>query len=319
MKLKIRSTAGTVVLNFEENTLVKDLTATLLEKHFPSASIASYKFGYPPKHINALAELTLEEAGVKPNDQIIASDESGADNFTVKDTGDKVKDTRDKPNKTAESFDIPYVKIPQLSSNLILRNVPDDNSCLFNAVSLAFLGTVDWKQMNLRGVVAETIRNSPEIYTAEILDRPNEEYCTWIQKPESWGGAIELGILSKHLDIRIVTYDIELGQSITFQDEALPPSRFIILIYSGIHYDTVVVNSTLSTNRNGDVGLWAQDLGITSACHKLVELLQTKNYVTNTTTFRVRCLDCYKVLVGETGASRHANEMGHFRFGEVDK
>lgn len=311
MKIKIRSTAGTAVVEVAETMSVLDMTRQVLADHFPGGSIASYKYGFPSKSIDSHSEISLKDAGVRPNDQLLASSEDGSDSHTV-----KAQTTSSTPAK-APPPDMAYVHIPEQSTNLILRNVPDDNSCLFNAVSLALTGSIDWKALNLRGIVADTIRRSPELYTEAILGRSLEDYCLWIQKSESSGGAIELGILSKHLNVRIMAYDIDLGSPITFQDEVSPPTLFIALVYSGIHYDTLVVNSILSTNRAGDLGKWDDDIGITAAADKLVKLLQSKNYATNTTKFRIRCLECYEVLVGEMGASRHANSTGHFRFGEV--
>lgn len=312
MKLKIRSTKGVAVLEISEEESVKTLTLNLSKDYFPGSTVISYKYGYPPKTVDASAEFTLKEAGIRNNDQIVAIDEDGGSSYTAPAKVSKVQTPK------AVSSEIPHVFVPELSTNLILRNVPDDNSCLFSSISLALTGTIDWKLLDLRRVVAETIRKSPHIYTTEILERPIEQYCDWIQKPESWGGAIELGILAKHLNIRITTYDIDLGQPITFQDESNPATRFIVLIYSGIHYDAIVTNEVLTTNKSGDIGVWDSSTSLSAACEKLVKLLQSKNYATNTTKFRVRCLDCYEILVGEQGASRHANSTGHFRFGEVN-
>lgn len=311
MKLKIKSTAGAAVVEVTENMSVLDMTRQIFANKFPNVSIASYKYGFPSKSISALSQLSLKDAGVRPNDQLLACNEDGSNSHSVK----LINSTS--PTDKGPSSDIPHVFIPEQSANLILRNVPDDNSCLFNAISLAVTGSIDWQRLNLRGIVAETIRRSPEVYSEAILGRPLEDYCVWIQKPESWGGAIELGILSKHLDIRIVAYDIDLGSPITFQDETNPPALFIALVYSGIHYDTLVVNPVLSMDKARDLGKWDDDDGITSAAERLVKLLQSKNYATNTTKFRVRCLECFEVLVGEMGASRHANRTGHYRFGEV--
>lgn len=311
MKLKIRSTKGTAVLEISEDVSVKEMTDTLLKDHFPGSSVFSYKYGYPPKTVEALSEVTLKDAGIQTNDQIVAIDQDGASGYTVSAKILKVESPK------APLPDIPHVYIPELSTNLILRNVPDDNSCLFSSISLALTGTIDWKLLDLRRVVAETIQQSPNFYTKEILERPMDQYCAWIQKPESWGGAIELGILAKHLNVRIITYDIDLGQPITFQDETNPPERFILLIYSGVHYDALVTNKVLTSDKRGDVGVWDIGSDLSAASETLVKLLQTKNYATNTTKFRVRCLDCYEVLVGEVGASRHANSTGHSRFGEV--
>lgn len=33
--------------------------------------------------------------------------------------------------------------------------------------------------------------SDPETYSEVMLGRPNDEYCRWILKPESWGGATE--------------------------------------------------------------------------------------------------------------------------------
>ena len=37
-------------------------------------------------------------------------------------------------------------------------------------------------------VVAAAIMSDPETYTEAVLGKPNDEYCRWILKPESWGG-----------------------------------------------------------------------------------------------------------------------------------
>lgn len=311
MKLKIRSTKGIAVLEVSQELSVEAMTDIILKEHFSRCTISSYKFGYPPKTIDAFAEITLRDAGIQHNDQIIAIDQLGGSNYAT-----PVENSKEEPSK-AVSSDIPHVYIPELSTNLILRNVPDDNSCLFSSISLALTGSIDWKSLDLRKIVAEEIRKLPEIYTEEILERPTNQYCDWIQRPESWGGAIELGILAKHLNIRITTYDIDLGLPITFQDETNPPTRYILLIYSGIHYDALVTNKVLKSDKTGDTGVWSLNMSLSAASEKLVKLLQSKNYATNTTKFRVRCLDCYEILVGEQGASRHANSTGHFRFGEV--
>lgn len=313
MKIKVKTSTGALILDVDEEMLVRDLTQLIKTEHRQQASIASYKFGYPPRNVNASAETSLRDAEIRSNDQLVVSDEHGADSHTTTATVPQTRLEKAQPTPS----DLPYVYIPECSTNLILRNVPDDNSCLFNAISLAVTGSIDWRKLHLREIVANTIECAPEIYSEAILGRPLQEYCLWIRKSESWGGAIELGILSKHLNVRIEAYDIELSSPITFQDENKPPDELIVLIYSGIHYDTLVTNKVLSTSRIGDVGKWASDEGISEAAQKLVKLLQSRNYATNTTKFRLRCLECYEVLVGETGASLHANRTGHVRFGEV--
>ena len=139
---------------------------------------------------------------------------------------------------------------------------------------------------------------------------------------DSWGGAIELGILAANFNVALLCLDVETGKIIRFQLEENPPSNFVVLVYSGIHYDVIARNKEcLTQDKPLDVCVFEEDSvdGDTFIvdCQKLCALLQQKNYVTNTTTFRVRCLECYEILVGEMGASNHANATNHFRFGEV--
>lgn len=310
MKLKIKSTAATAIVSVDPGVSVRELSELVASTDaFADTSIVSYKYGFPPKTISATDSQTLQDAGIKPNEQLIA--ETGLEKPAAAKTASSA------PSAAARSDSgIPHVALA--NGFLILRNVPDDNSCLFHAISYALTGSTDYEQLELRHVVASTIRQNPDLYSEVVLGRPNAQYCAWIEKKESWGGAIELGILSKHLNVRINCFDVELGNMMVFQDEAHKADRFIVLVYSGIHYDCIVSNRELTSNRSNDVGCWTtNESEIDGASEKLVQHLQHNNYTTNTTTFRVRCLECYEVLVGEMGAQKHANSTGHFRFGEV--
>ncbi len=50
-------------------------------------------------------------------------------------------------------------------------------------------------------MVASAILSNPIQYNEAILGRPIDEYIEWILKPNSWGGAIELAILSELLEL----------------------------------------------------------------------------------------------------------------------
>jgi hypothetical protein len=90
--------------------------------------------------------------------------------------------------------------------------MPDDNSCLFRAFATAVLPTGDDLSMpELRALVAGAIQEDPEVYTKAVLDLQPDEYCRWIQSPDAWGGAIEMGILSQHFDIEICSIDVQVG------------------------------------------------------------------------------------------------------------
>lgn len=334
MKLKIKTGPKAAVLTVESTWKVLDLSVHLAGTPLEGESITSYRYGFPAKTVDASSDQTLNDAGIKANEQLVAI--SGSLNGTntnsksleAQDGGTRsqISNTKPAPDKTHAANDktngandkIAHVHITKLDEYVILRNVPDDNSCLFNAILYALTGSFKWPDLDLRHIVAETIRGSPATYDEIVLGRPIDKYCEWIEKSESWGGAIELGILADFLGVRINCFDVELGSRMVFQDETNAPSKFIVLVYSGIHYDCFVTNRHLTEARSNDIGNWtAHELEIVASSSELVLLLQKRNYTTNTTTFRVRCLQCYEVLVGEMGASKHAEATGHFRFGEV--
>lgn len=291
-----------------------------------SEAIQAIKVGFPPKPVQITnAEATLQDSGVRDGDQLLV--EFGGTG-TITESKSIYPSTEDVlgTSTATRATDIPSVFIPELNQYLILRNIPDDNSCLFNATSYAVNGADSYKDFSppsqLREVIVTYIRNLPDLYSEPILGRSPEDYCKWIAKKDAWGGAIELGILANWFHVRILCLDIELGHFITFENDLEKAKHTIVLIYSGVHYDVLAVNPELTSNHSPtDTTQWLVDSHheklVREASLRLCKLLQSRDYVTNTTTFRVRCLDCYKVLEGETGASKHADESGHFNFGEV--
>lgn len=332
MRLKLKSTNGVSTITLDDSKkLFKDFLIDIQQNtqlhQDTSESVSTIKLGFPPKPIDLSygLETTLSDKNIKDGDQLLIEFTS----FKRKSVSEPPLSPQPSEKKPNLRDDIPSTFIESLNKYLILRNIPDDNSCLFNSISYAISGYDSFKNISppeeLRKVVVNYIEKDPELYSDLILGRPREEYCRWIVKKDSWGGAIELGILADWFNVRIVCIDIELGNFIRFENEKDHPEKFIILIYSGIHYDVLATNDELSTeNKDTDVAQWStgdvqQEEDILAASQKLCKLLQSKDYATNTTTFRVRCLDCYLVLVGEMGASKHAEETGHLNFGEVKK
>lgn len=90
--------------------------------------------------------------------------------------------------------------------------MPDDNSCLFRAFGTAVLPGDDQTMPELRSLVASAIHAEPELYTKVVLEQNPDDYCRWIQTPDAWGGAIEMGILAKHFDMEICSIDVQVNQ-----------------------------------------------------------------------------------------------------------
>lgn len=175
----------------------------------------------------------------------------------------------------------------------------------------------------LRSVIASHIhdhRNSPE-FSEVVLEKPPDDYCRWIQTEDAWGGAIELNVLSRHFGIEIASVDVQTGRVDRFNEG---PEKRCILVYSGIHYDTVALSQEDAYSADGyaapedDVKIFdVKDDEVLAAARELCGELRKRHYYTDTAGFRVRCNVCGNTFVGEKGATEHASLTGHYDFGEA--
>lgn len=351
MRLKLTSKYGTVVKTFADGITSADFI--LLVEADPKLTdnkkvlVIGVQVGFLSRAIDIQRDSrSLEDIGITNGSKVRVEFDSGGSashvpevTTAISNADKKIDSERKIATTKAESIsrtemrdresknsDIALLYIKEFDSYLILRNIPDDNSCLFNSISYAMVGYDSFgadgvsPPGQLRQVVAEHILSHEEVYDEAVLGRPVADYVNWIQKKDSWGGAIELGILSQWFNVTILCLDIESDKYITF-DASENPRGYIILVYSGIHYDVLAQNEQLLKEdfvKKWDTTLWpAENQAIKEYGQQMGALLQSKDYSTNTTKFRVRCLDCYEVLVGEMGASRHANQTGHYNFGEV--
>ena len=89
--------------------------------------------------------------------------------------------------------------------------------------------------------MAARILNDQQFFNEAVLGKSPADYASWIKNPQSWGGAIEMMILSDYLKSEIVAVDIMNVRFDTF-GEGKGYSQRVYLIYSGIHYDLCVKN-----------------------------------------------------------------------------
>jgi ubiquitin thioesterase OTU1 len=125
---------------------------------------------------------------------------------------------------------------------MIRREMPADNSCLFHAIAYALENDKD-KATYLRHVVAEYIFFNQDKYKPPLIEMPASQYSEWILKNTSWGGSIELEILSNHYAVQICVVDVgNLNMQIFGQDKDY--AARIYLLFYGDHYDLLVRNIT---------------------------------------------------------------------------
>ena len=123
----------------------------------------------------------------------------------------------------------------------VYRKIIEANdSCLFNSLGYAFYASRELAP-KLRKFVADKILADPINFNHAILGRNPKDYSAWIQTSTSWGGAIEMMILSEYFKSEIVAVDtVNVRYDIFGQGKGY--SQRVCLIYSGIHYDLCVKN-----------------------------------------------------------------------------
>lgn len=299
MRLKVGSGGKDVVLSVDDGSSVAEFVC-LLQKERLVENEFSIKFGFPPQTIDLSDGLKLlKDIGVRSGDKLSV--------IQKQEVKEEVK-SLDVPKEPTT----PHIKLS--NGYLALVKIPEDNSCLFRSISTSgFQGLVDPSE--LRSVVADTIReNRDGEYNAVFLGKPVDEYVDWIIKPTSWGGAIEIDILSKYLGLCIKSIDVETGRVDSFNSDA---ENFIIVFYTGIHYDTVEFIDNIEENITNFVEESPLGQEVLLNVNKLSKKLNHKGYVTNTSTFNIKCKVCNTILKGEREASQHASETMHYEFGEV--
>ncbi|KAI1306065.1 Ubiquitin thioesterase OTU1 [Halotydeus destructor] len=208
--------------------------------------------------------------------------------------------------------------VKQASPGVLLRRpVPANNSCLFTSVYFCLSGGEynDVIGFSLRQIIADTVAADPETYNEGFLGKPNREYCTWILNEEHWGGAIELSILSKYYQSEMVAVDTQNVRLNRFGEDANYSQR-VLLIYDGIHYDPLMLES-LSNNRKIQTVFPLSDAWILDMALEVAREAKASRQFTDVQHFTLRCLVCNKKLTGQSQAQQHAKESGHINFGEV--
>ncbi|KAL0577873.1 ubiquitin-specific protease otu1 [Marasmius crinis-equi] len=327
--IRLRHPQGmaTITIPLDSDTFsVQDLQQEIYSATniLPSRQIV--KTGYPPRSLTLISELPLSSLGLAKGDQLIVAETSdpavrgpsaqAAANQGIRPppSSSQRETARSQPSQNQSSGP---ESVETDGGYLVHRVVPDDNSCLFSSVALVFEQDIS-KAPRLRQVVADHIQKDPETYNEAILGMDPEKYKATIQKPSSWGGAIELSIFAKHYNTEICSIDVETGRIDNFS----PPGPEVngmrcIVIYSGIHYDAATLAPSPDAPSEWHQTVFPVDNGSAlEAGKKLADRLRAKKAYTNTATFDLKCEECGKGLKGEKEARAHAEQSGHVRFGE---
>jgi len=80
----------------------------------------------------------------------------------------------------------------------------------------------------MRDIIAKAIKADPVKYNSGMLEgKSNAEYTTWIQSLDSWGGGIELSILSPFYQVEINVLDIKNNRMNRFGEDKHFKKRWV--------------------------------------------------------------------------------------------
>ncbi|AGO11502.1 AaceriABR233Wp [[Ashbya] aceris (nom. inval.)] len=313
MKIKVTvSSFGEQVIEVGADATLNELLTVVKEAYGGEVSLKSMRFGYPPQQVELSGRdggEGLRELGVSGGERIVFACEGGGGEAGA-------RESRIPPNLDG-ALSPPNRITMQPGMTLEIHEVPDDNSCLFHAISYALYKDTDTAtSQQLREVVAREVEADPVAYSDSIVGRPNREYAAWIRKRDSWGGAIEIAILSKYLTTAMFVLDIDAGRYEKFNEDKY--NEFIILVFSGIHYDTLqlslagaAVPQTVFDSSEPD-----SDVLLVRAA-EVAAKMKKAGLSFNTYHERIRCNQCGTVLLGDREVSQHAKQTGHIDFGQV--
>lgn len=226
LALRIKTKSGLQLINtLTCDSTIKDLKRELSNTTKIPEERLHVLNGFPPKPFDITKDETvLAQSGLKSGDTLILEEKTAP----ITTTQEAVNEGR---HHVIDNCDFPGI--------LMKHVVPADNSCLFSSIYFVLNGKVDDSGSIapfLRQMIAETVSKDPEKFCEAILGKPNSEYCKWIQNDKSWGGAIEISILSDYYGIEIAVVDTINAIINRFGEDQDFPHR-VFLLFDGIHYD----------------------------------------------------------------------------------
>lgn len=241
--LRVKTKEGQHVLStLTETSTVGNLKTKITElTKIPEAGL-NVLIGFPPKPLDLTdSSKTIKISGISNGDTLIVDEKAISVEVIAAQSSSIHDDLRVAQEMAAENDE--YMGI------LLKKVVPADNSCLFTSIGYVLNGKIDTDcGAYMREIIAKQVESDKETYSEAFLGRPNLEYSIWIQQPETWGGAIEVSILSKFFGIEIAVVDIANAIINRFGEDKNYGMR-VFLLFDGIHYDPLFLESMSVSSR----------------------------------------------------------------------
>ncbi|KAI1501540.1 hypothetical protein F5X99DRAFT_382248 [Biscogniauxia marginata] len=322
MKIRYKAPSGGGTVELDDAATVAQLLDTL--KSSTGFADVTVKYGWPPRALGTdQGDTTLQSLGLQresltvvPVENALATESQVVENAATPPPRQPPKSVKD------QNISVP---MPENNSSLVLRVMPDDNSCLFTAVGGALRGLEPYPDgytpETLRRMVVDHIRANPGKFNAVVLEMSPSEYCARMLRPDVWGGAIELGIISEIFRLEICAVDVKTGSVIRY-GEGQHDMR-CILVYSNIHYDRIAEIFVEGQEvMEFDVTRWPAGDGesdhVLARAQELCRKLKDEHhYYTDTSDFVVMCNQCGWIGQGQKALAKHSLETGHSEISEI--
>lgn len=298
---RIRSPAGVNTVKLGPDATLLDLKASIYSITDILPDSQQLKFGFPPAVVDDSNEdANLKSLGISSGETIIVDIRSS-------NTSNSSSQPKQPAAQTAEK-----------RLTVIRRVIASDNSCLFNAIGYA-LRRSRTSAPEFRRIIVDYVRRDPETFNEAFLGKPNEEYCEWILKSTSWGGAIELYILAKAFSTQICAVSIQTVRCDIFGEDSGYENR-IYVIYDGIHYDVLVQNTSESAQESTDISIFlSNNETVMQQALSLASELKRKRDFVDLSGFSLMCGICNQGFTGQAQAVDHCQKTGHMNFQEITK
>ncbi|AEO67691.1 uncharacterized protein THITE_125507 [Thermothielavioides terrestris NRRL 8126] len=298
VQIGLRTPTGQSRVQVDEHSTLRDLIELIKSK--TGLSNFSMKYGFPPKALDispALLDASVDDLHLRGETILVTPVDSAPPPTSL-------------PPPSTEPKPKPFTP----------KGIEPDQTSLEwpeRGGYLAFGGAIGLENPSaaLRNQVADYILSHPNEYNKAILGDEPHVYTTRMRRMDTWGGAIELSILSDIYNLEISSIDVKSLRVDRFGEGK---ENRVIILYSGIHYDRIAFCMDLSYPVEVDVTQWSTDDDeVLEKARQLAQQLQRLHYYTDTTDFVIKCEICDWIGQGVRQAGQHEKETGHSQFGEM--
>jgi ubiquitin thioesterase OTU1 len=309
LTIRIRTKKGMFkIQNLTSNSTLNDLKKTISDLTGIQYSLIKILKGYPPKNLDAYSSdsATLSSIYIKDGDLLTIEEGSSTTSTQTKVATATPTETKKQTSHSTSNLD-----------GILLRKVvPANNSCLFTSIYYVIEdGKLDLDcQKFMRDLIAQTVKADQNTFNEGVLGKENKAYCDWIKNQTTWGGQIEVSILSKYYKIEICVVDIQTCRIDRFGEDCNYPKR-VFIIYDGIHFDPLYLQP-LDHNLPIRTKFSTQNEVVMHQALELANESKKAKEFTDVLNLKLRCLSCQKGFAGQKEAQEHAKGSGHINFGE---